>query len=40
MINWLPVASSMMLWKVRSASPASDFLTGGNYDATGGYWAC
>ncbi|MDR1292479.1 MAG: SDR family oxidoreductase [Clostridiales Family XIII bacterium] len=22
------------------ASPASDFLTGGNYDATGGYWAC
>jgi NAD(P)-dependent dehydrogenase (short-subunit alcohol dehydrogenase family) len=21
------------------ASPASDFLTGGNYDATGGYWA-
>lgn len=22
------------------ASPASDFLTGGNYDCTGGYWAC
>jgi NAD(P)-dependent dehydrogenase (short-subunit alcohol dehydrogenase family) len=22
------------------ASPASDFLTGGNYDATGGYWSC
>lgn len=22
------------------ASPAADFLTGGNYDATGGYWAC
>lgn len=22
------------------AAPASDFLTGGNYDATGGYWAC
>jgi len=22
------------------ASPASNFLTGGNYDATGGYWAC
>ena len=22
------------------ASPASDFLTGGNYDASGGYWAC
>lgn len=22
------------------ASAASDFLTGGNYDATGGYWAC
>jgi len=22
------------------ASRASDFLTGGNYDATGGYWAC
>ncbi len=22
------------------ASSASDFLTGGNYDATGGYWAC
>lgn len=22
------------------ASPASDFLTGGNYDGTGGYWAC
>ncbi len=22
------------------ASPASDFLTGGNYDATGGYWGC
>jgi len=22
------------------ASEASDFLTGGNYDATGGYWAC
>jgi len=22
------------------ASKASDFLTGGNYDATGGYWAC
>ena len=22
------------------SSPASDFLTGGNYDATGGYWAC
>lgn len=22
------------------ASTASDFLTGGNYDATGGYWAC
>ena len=22
------------------ASPGSDFLTGGNYDATGGYWAC
>jgi NAD(P)-dependent dehydrogenase (short-subunit alcohol dehydrogenase family) len=22
------------------ASPASDFLTGANYDATGGYWAC
>ena len=22
------------------ASPASDFLTGGNFDATGGYWAC
>ena len=21
-------------------SPAADFLTGGNYDATGGYWAC
>lgn len=25
---------------VMLASPASDFLTGGNYDATGGYWAC
>ena len=22
------------------ASPASDFLTGGNYDCTGGYWSC
>lgn len=22
------------------AAPASDFLTGGNYDATGGYWGC
>lgn len=22
------------------AAPASDFLTGGNYDATGGYWSC
>ena len=22
------------------ASPAANFLTGGNYDATGGYWAC
>ncbi len=22
------------------ASPAADFLTGGNYDATGGYWGC
>lgn len=22
------------------SSSASDFLTGGNYDATGGYWAC
>lgn len=22
------------------AAPGSDFLTGGNYDATGGYWAC
>ncbi len=22
------------------ASSASDFLTGGNYDATGGYWSC
>ena len=22
------------------ASPGSDFLTGGNYDGTGGYWAC
>lgn len=22
------------------ASPASDFLTAGNYDATGGYWGC
>ncbi len=22
------------------ASPASDFMTGGNYDATGGYWGC
>ncbi len=22
------------------SSPASDFLTGGNYDATGGYWSC
>ena len=22
------------------ASPASNFLTGGNYDATGGYWSC
>lgn len=22
------------------ASPAADFFTGGNYDATGGYWSC
>ena len=22
------------------ASSASDFLTGGNYDASGGYWGC
>lgn len=22
------------------AAPASDFLTGGNFDGTGGYWAC